>query len=320
MPYIQIQLRRGTIATWSTKNPVLANGEMGLETDTHLFKVGDGVTAWNDLAYGGFTGPTGPGGGGGGGPGSTGNTGPTGVTGPAGYIGSDGATGATGPTGPQGVPGTPGTASNTGAPGPTGTQGIPGPSGPTGPTGAAGAAGAAGATGATGRTGPTGISVTGPTGSIGSTGAAGATGASVTGPTGPSTGGGFTTGMIKFARASGDFNMSPTGTSAAVSTLPSSFATFNGGATDANTFTLTLNSSYSPTNLPNFLLTGYMNTVSGGGTYVNMQSKFGANAATAVKMSLTSTTMTFTNVNVSNFTALNDANGYALYMIFTIYN
>ena len=46
---IKIQLRRGTSAEWAAANPILADGEMGLETDTKIMKVGDGVTAWNDL-------------------------------------------------------------------------------------------------------------------------------------------------------------------------------------------------------------------------------------------------------------------------------
>lgn len=45
--------RRGTAAQWEdVKNTViLAAGEIGLETDTGKFKVGDGVTVWNDLSY-----------------------------------------------------------------------------------------------------------------------------------------------------------------------------------------------------------------------------------------------------------------------------
>lgn len=43
--------RRDTAATWSTDNPVLTGGEIGFETDTGLFKIGDGVTAWDDLPY-----------------------------------------------------------------------------------------------------------------------------------------------------------------------------------------------------------------------------------------------------------------------------
>lgn len=51
MPTTQIQLRRGTAAEWTAANPVLASGELGFETDTYSFKLGDGATAWNDLAY-----------------------------------------------------------------------------------------------------------------------------------------------------------------------------------------------------------------------------------------------------------------------------
>ena len=45
--------RRGTAAQWEdVKNTViLAAGEIGLETDTGKFKVGDGVTVWNALSY-----------------------------------------------------------------------------------------------------------------------------------------------------------------------------------------------------------------------------------------------------------------------------
>lgn len=53
---VQIQLRRGTAAQWSTNNPVLAQGEMAVELDTSRFKIGNGVDAWNDLPYGGLSG------------------------------------------------------------------------------------------------------------------------------------------------------------------------------------------------------------------------------------------------------------------------
>lgn len=46
----QIQFRRGTASQWSSANPVLASGELGYETDTGYFKIGDGTTAWNSLA------------------------------------------------------------------------------------------------------------------------------------------------------------------------------------------------------------------------------------------------------------------------------
>ena len=48
---VQIQLRRGTASQWYSANPTLRIGEMGVETDTQKYKIGDGVTAWNSLAY-----------------------------------------------------------------------------------------------------------------------------------------------------------------------------------------------------------------------------------------------------------------------------
>lgn len=48
---IQIQLRRDTSANWTSTNPILAQGEMGYETNTRKFKVGNGTTAWNSLPY-----------------------------------------------------------------------------------------------------------------------------------------------------------------------------------------------------------------------------------------------------------------------------
>lgn len=47
----KIQLRRDLSANWQGTNPVLAQGEPGVELDTHKMKVGDGVKAWNDLGY-----------------------------------------------------------------------------------------------------------------------------------------------------------------------------------------------------------------------------------------------------------------------------
>jgi len=49
---VQIQFRRDTAAAWTAANPTLAAGELGLETDTSFYKIGDGSTAWNSLAYG----------------------------------------------------------------------------------------------------------------------------------------------------------------------------------------------------------------------------------------------------------------------------
>lgn len=56
---IQIQFRRGLATEWSGTNPKLALAEMGIETDTNLFKIGDGNNFWNDLPYGGVQGDQG---------------------------------------------------------------------------------------------------------------------------------------------------------------------------------------------------------------------------------------------------------------------
>jgi hypothetical protein len=48
---VPIQLRRGTSAAWTTANPILAEGEVGLELDTDRRKVGDGATHWASLLY-----------------------------------------------------------------------------------------------------------------------------------------------------------------------------------------------------------------------------------------------------------------------------
>jgi hypothetical protein len=89
---VRIQLRNDTAANWTDADPVLGVGELGLETDTVQFKIGDGVSSWTELEYG-ISGPTGP-------------------------IGPSG-----GPTGPQGIAATiaVGTVSSTG---PNGTATV----------------------------------------------------------------------------------------------------------------------------------------------------------------------------------------------------
>lgn len=47
----RMQQRRGTAAQWTSANPVLGAGEIGFETDTGKFKIGDGTNQWGDLAY-----------------------------------------------------------------------------------------------------------------------------------------------------------------------------------------------------------------------------------------------------------------------------
>ena len=48
---VNIQLRRGTSAEWTASNPILTEGEVGVETDTKKLKVGDGLTVWASLPY-----------------------------------------------------------------------------------------------------------------------------------------------------------------------------------------------------------------------------------------------------------------------------
>ena len=45
----QIQLRRGTSAEWASTNPVLAQGEVGIDLTLGEMRLGDGVTAWAGL-------------------------------------------------------------------------------------------------------------------------------------------------------------------------------------------------------------------------------------------------------------------------------
>jgi hypothetical protein len=47
----RMQQRRGTAEQWTSANPVLAAGEIGFETDTNQFKMGDGTTTWANLSY-----------------------------------------------------------------------------------------------------------------------------------------------------------------------------------------------------------------------------------------------------------------------------
>jgi len=49
----KIQLRRDTSANWNLVNPILDDGEPGLNIDNNQIKYGDGSTAWSDLAYAG---------------------------------------------------------------------------------------------------------------------------------------------------------------------------------------------------------------------------------------------------------------------------
>jgi hypothetical protein len=76
-----IELRRGSASDWTAINPILHDGEPGYEEDTRLFKIGDGITHWNDLEYAVQVGP----------PGNDGTDGTDGVDGNDGADGSEGA-------------------------------------------------------------------------------------------------------------------------------------------------------------------------------------------------------------------------------------
>ncbi len=47
----RIRFRRDTAANWTSADPTLTTGELGYETNTGKFKIGDNTTAWTSLAY-----------------------------------------------------------------------------------------------------------------------------------------------------------------------------------------------------------------------------------------------------------------------------
>ena len=49
--FTRFKLRNGTAAEWTAANPTLLQGEIGVETDTRKYKIGDGSTAWAGLSY-----------------------------------------------------------------------------------------------------------------------------------------------------------------------------------------------------------------------------------------------------------------------------
>ena len=198
-------------------------------------------------------------------------------------------------------------------PGPQGEEGPTGAAGPTGPAGINGIPGNATNTGATGTQGSNGL--------IGPTGPQGIPGnATNTGATGPS-GSGVSTakyGVIKVPSSTSNFNFT-----LGNSTLPSSFGTFNpGSATDTNTFSITLNATYSPTNLPFYIMTAYVYSTTAG--YINCQRQLGAQsgvAAASITINSSVTTVTFNYINKTNFPyTSNDSSGHALYICFNILN
>lgn len=128
------KFRRGNSTDWTAKNPILADGEPGVERDTGRLKIGTGATPWNELPYSA--------GGSGGTPGPQGPVGPAGPSGPASTVpGPQGPAGVdstvAGPQGPAGPAGPAGADST--VPGPQGPAGaastVAGPVGPSGPQG-----------------------------------------------------------------------------------------------------------------------------------------------------------------------------------------
>ena len=48
---VKHQQRHDTEANWTSKDPVLLDGELGFITGTQKYKVGDGTSKWSALAY-----------------------------------------------------------------------------------------------------------------------------------------------------------------------------------------------------------------------------------------------------------------------------
>jgi hypothetical protein len=127
---VVIQFRRDNAADWTDENPILAEGELGAELDTDLFKIGNGITAWNALPYAqrGLKGDKG----------DKGDTGATGaastVPGPKGDKGDKGDQGDIGFTGNTGAPGNDGYTPVKGIDYLDGATGLPGEDGEDGNT------------------------------------------------------------------------------------------------------------------------------------------------------------------------------------------
>ena len=156
----KIQIRRGSSTLWTSVDPILSQGEIGLETDSGKFKIGNGTNVWSVLDYATLT-PTeissaisGA---------SLTNTDdlPEGVQNL--YLTAQHlqsvleANPALTSIGPQGTQGTQGTQGNLGVTGSQGTQGVTGSQGITGSTGAQGTTGTQGSTGTQGTTGTQGV-------------------------------------------------------------------------------------------------------------------------------------------------------------------
>jgi hypothetical protein len=52
---VKIIIRHDSASNWTSANPTLSLGELGFDTDSKKYKLGDGTTAWNSLSYAGMT-------------------------------------------------------------------------------------------------------------------------------------------------------------------------------------------------------------------------------------------------------------------------
>lgn len=48
---VQLQIKRDSSASWTSKDPILLGGELGLEIDSGRLKIGDGQSTWEKLPY-----------------------------------------------------------------------------------------------------------------------------------------------------------------------------------------------------------------------------------------------------------------------------
>lgn len=152
---IRVQHKRMSKAEWLSSDEILLAGEIGVETDTSLLKIGDGITPYRDLSY--LKGEKGE-------PGEKGETGEPGKPGKDGVVSFEqltpeqirqitGPRGEPGPRGERGLRGEPGAKGERGLPGQTGPQGERGLPGPQGIQGERGIPGAKGDPGPQGRQG-----------------------------------------------------------------------------------------------------------------------------------------------------------------------
>ena len=52
---VKFQFRRDTAANWESNNPILSEGEFGLDLTNQRFKIGDGVNTWNNIEFSQYT-------------------------------------------------------------------------------------------------------------------------------------------------------------------------------------------------------------------------------------------------------------------------